>query len=85
MKDTYFIFDEHCHELFQLLKSSLISAPIMQPPDWSEPFKIMCNAYAYAVGDVLGQRKDKKLHAIYYASNTLDEAQINYILHKRIF
>lgn len=27
---------------------------------------------------VLGQRKDKKLHVIYYASITLDEAQMNY-------
>ena len=32
----------------------------------------------YAVGAVLGQRKDKKLHVIYYASRTLDEAQMNY-------
>ena len=50
----------------------------MQPPDWSQPFEIMCDASDYAVGTVLGQRKDKKLHAIYYASRTLDEAQINY-------
>ena len=50
----------------------------MQPPDWNQPFEIMCDAIDYAVGAVLGQRKDKKLHAIYYASRTLDEAQINY-------
>ena len=50
----------------------------MQPPDWNQPFEIMCDARDYAVGAVLGQRKDKKLHAIYYASRTLDEAQINY-------
>ena len=31
-----------------------------------------------AVGAVLGQRKEKKLHAIYYASRTLDPAQMNY-------
>ena len=38
----------------------------------------MCDASAYAVGAVLGQRKEKVLHAIYYASKTLDEAQVNY-------
>jgi len=27
---------------------------------------------------VLGQRKDNKLYAIYYAIRTLDEAQVNY-------
>ncbi|KAF8087234.1 hypothetical protein N665_0594s0009 [Sinapis alba] len=32
----------------------------------------------FAVGAVLGQRKDKKLHVIYYASMTLDEAQCRY-------
>ncbi|OAO89365.1 hypothetical protein AXX17_ATUG01310 [Arabidopsis thaliana] len=31
-----------------------------------------------ALGAVLGKRKDKKLHAIYYASRTLDDAQRNY-------
>ena len=78
MKDAEFIFNEQCLESFQQLKQALISAPIMQPPDWNQPFEIMCDASDYAVGAVLGQRKDKKLHAIYYASRTLDEAQINY-------
>lgn len=53
---------------------------IMQPPDWSKPFEIMCNASDYVVGEVLGQRIDKKLHAIYYVSRTLDQAQINYAM-----
>ncbi|XP_010495824.1 PREDICTED: uncharacterized protein LOC104772968 [Camelina sativa] len=30
------------------------------------------------MGAMLGQRKDKKLHVIYYASRTLDDAQKNY-------
>ena len=42
------------------------------------PFEIMCDASDYAVGAVLGQRKDKKMHAIYYASKTLDGTQVNY-------
>ena len=79
MKDAEFIFDNKCLEAFQTLKQALISAPIMQTPDWNEPFKIMFDASDYAVGAVLGQRKDKKLHVIYYASRTLDEAQMNYV------
>ena len=78
MKDAEFIFDNKCLEAFQTLKQALISAPIMQTPDWNEPFEIMCDASDYAVGAVLEQRKDKKLHVIYYASRTLDEAQMNY-------
>lgn len=38
----------------------------------------MFDASDYAIGAVLGQRIDKNLHAIYYASRTLDQAQMNY-------
>ena len=38
----------------------------------------MCDASDFAIRAVLGQRKDKTLHAVYYASRTLDEAQRNY-------
>ncbi|CAN6586155.1 unnamed protein product [Malus baccata var. baccata] len=48
------------------------------PPDWSLPFELMCDASDYALEAVLGQRKDKKPHVIYYASRTLNDAQLNY-------
>ncbi|KAM1242862.1 hypothetical protein ACFX2G_035170 [Malus domestica] len=38
----------------------------------------MCDASDYALGAVLGQRKDKQPHVIYYASRTLNDAQLNY-------
>jgi RNase H-like domain found in reverse transcriptase len=38
----------------------------------------MCDASDYVVGAVLGQRVEKKAHAIYYASKVLHEAQVNY-------
>ena len=60
------------------LKYLLISAPIVQPPDWNLPFEIMCDASDYAIGAVLGQSVDKKLNVIQYASKTLDSAQRNY-------
>ena len=63
-----FSFNEDCVESLNILKNALISAPIIQPPDWNLPFEIMCDASDYAVGDVLGQRVDKKLNVIYYAS-----------------
>ncbi|KAJ9567606.1 hypothetical protein OSB04_003572 [Centaurea solstitialis] len=52
--------------------------PIIQPPDWTLPFELMCDASDYALGAVLGQRRNGKLHAIHYASKTLDPAQMNY-------
>ena len=50
----------------------------MQSPDWSLPFELMCDASDFAVGAVLGQRRDGKPFVIYYASKTLDSAQMNY-------
>ncbi|XP_073222429.1 uncharacterized protein [Cicer arietinum] len=63
---------------FQSLKNKLITAHIITAPDWSLPFEIMCDASDSAIGAVLGQRKDKMLHAIYYASHVLNQAQHNY-------
>jgi hypothetical protein len=38
----------------------------------------MCDASDYAVGAILGQRKKGRVHVVYYASKTLNEAQLNY-------
>jgi hypothetical protein len=57
-KDVAFDFDEKCLAAIRTLKSALVSVPIIQPSDWSQPFEIMCNASDYAIGAVLGQRKE---------------------------
>ncbi|XP_017970395.1 PREDICTED: uncharacterized protein LOC108660654 [Theobroma cacao] len=77
-KDVPFNFDNECLVTFDELKKRLIFAPIIISPDWTFPFELMCDASDYAVGAVLGQRKDKIFHSIYYASKTLNEAQKNY-------
>jgi len=82
-KDAPFIFSDECHESFQTLKKALISAPIIQPPDWNLPFEIMCDASDFAVGAILGQTKDKKHYAISYASKTLSGPQLNYTTTER--
>jgi hypothetical protein len=77
-KDAPFVFNEDCMVAFKTLKQALVTAPIIQPPDWNHPFEIMCDASDYAVGAVLGQCKDKKHTAISYASKTLIGPQLNY-------
>ncbi|XP_018487321.1 uncharacterized protein LOC108857805 [Raphanus sativus] len=77
-KEAAFSFDSDCLEAFKELKNNLVNAPIVQPPDWSLPFEIMCDASDFAVGAVLGQKKDGKTHVIYYASQTLNDAQVKY-------
>ncbi|KAM6547440.1 hypothetical protein CsatB_019116 [Cannabis sativa] len=77
-KDATFEWTPKCEESFQTLVNSLTSAPIIQSPDWSLPFEIMCDASNFAVGAVLGQRREGKPFAVYYASRTLSSAQMNY-------
>ncbi|KAM2933093.1 hypothetical protein FF1_041090 [Malus domestica] len=77
-KEVAFEFTKECTASFNQLKELLTTAPIIIPPDWSLPFELMCDASDYALGAVLGQRKDKKPHVIYYASQTLNDAQLNY-------
>ena len=38
----------------------------------------MCDASDHSVGALLGQKKNKIFHSIYYANKTLATAQINY-------
>jgi hypothetical protein len=73
-----FVFTEECLQSFHTLKKALISAPVIQPPDWRLPFEIMCDASDYAAGAVLSQSKDKNHYAISYASKTLTGPQLNY-------
>lgn len=77
-KDFEFVWTEECMNAFNTLKELLTSAPIMMAPDWNLPFELMCDASDYALGAVLGQRVNKVPHAIYYASRTLNDAQLNY-------
>jgi len=84
-KDVPFIFDAKCSSAWEKLKLELISAPIISPPDWSKPFEIMCDASDFAIGAVLGQRKDNKQHVIYYLSRTLNDVQVNYTTTEKEF
>jgi hypothetical protein len=70
-KDAPFIFIRECIQSFHTLKETLVSAPVIQPPDWHLPFETMCDASDYALGVVLNQSKDKKHYAISYASKAL--------------
>ena len=73
-----FAFDEDCLEAFNVLKTRLVYALVITAPDWGQEFELMCDASDYAVGAVLGQRKGRVFHAIYYANKVLNDAQINY-------
>ncbi|XP_052736574.1 uncharacterized protein LOC128197812 [Vigna angularis] len=85
VKDTPFELNEECLKAFEALKAKLISAPVIISPDWNKDFELMCDASDYAIGAVLGQRRDKVFHTIYYASKVLNGAQLNYATTEKEF
>ncbi|GJZ51231.1 reverse transcriptase domain-containing protein [Tanacetum coccineum] len=77
-KETPFFFSKGCIKSFNTLKRKLTEAPILIAPDWDLPFELMCDASDFAIGAVLGQRKNKHFQPIHYASKTMTEAQAHY-------
>ncbi|XP_070041137.1 uncharacterized protein [Nicotiana tomentosiformis] len=68
---------------FEELKRRPVTTPIIVAPNWEQPFELMYDASDYATGAVMGQRKDKLVHPIYYASRTLKGAQLNYTMSEK--
>ncbi|KAL4281705.1 hypothetical protein GQ457_03G016670 [Hibiscus cannabinus] len=55
-----FEFNKDCTKAFNLLKQKLVTAPIVEPPDWKLPFELMCDASDYAVEAVATTHNDAK-------------------------
>ena len=78
VQGTPFDFDEQCVQAFSVLKDRLVSAPIVVTPDWDLPFELMYDANDYAIGAVLGHKRERIFHVIYYGNRTLNDAQLNH-------
>lgn len=55
-KDANIEFSKECLRALNFLKQNLVSAPMVTTPNWSLPFKLICDASDTTVGAVLGQR-----------------------------
>ncbi|CAB0043507.1 unnamed protein product [Trichogramma brassicae] len=59
-------------------RASLSAAPLLQYPNFNEPFLVTTDASDYAVGAVLSQGKIGSDLPVAYASRTLIDAEVNY-------
>ena len=83
-KDVPFEWTPICQESFELLKTSLMTEPILKYPDPNHPYVLFTDAYAWAC--VLMQEKIhqiegkevKILHPITYMSRLFRGSQINW-------
>ena len=85
-KETVFEWTQICQEAFELLKSSLMTEPILTYPDPSLPYVLFTDTSKYAWACVLTQEKthvvdDRKvqiLHPITYMSGLFKGSQMNW-------
>ena len=77
-KNTKWTWGEAERKSFNLLKTLLTTAPILQQADIQQPFILKTDASGYALGAVLVQGEGDKEHPVEYASRLLSAAERNY-------
>lgn len=77
-KDVKFHWDESQETAFNHFKSILTTEPILQYPNWKEPFVLTTDASNFAIGAILSQGPVGKDLPIAYASRTLNKAETSY-------
>lgn len=77
-KDEPFIWSENQENAFTTLRDLLCTEPLLQYPDFTQPFVVTTDASGYAVGGILSQGPIGKDRPIAYASRLLNGAEINY-------
>jgi hypothetical protein len=78
MKDVPWKWTTEEQESFDLLKSKLVEFPILQFPDFQQPFIVTTDASGYGIGAVLSQGVVGKDKPIAYASRKFNSAELNY-------
>ncbi|KAL0128587.1 hypothetical protein PUN28_003742 [Cardiocondyla obscurior] len=76
--DTAFEWTSNQEEAFELLKQKLCEEPVLQYPDFSQPFILTTDASGLAVGGILSQGKINKDQPVAYASRTLIDNEVKY-------
>ncbi|RVE49202.1 hypothetical protein evm_006094 [Chilo suppressalis] len=77
-KNVEFEWNSEAQKSINLLKTALVSAPILKMPDYSRPFRILTDASAYSAAAVLTQSYDGVEHPIAYCSRSLNKNEVNY-------
>ncbi len=73
-----FHWSDRAQHAVDVLKAKLINPPILQYPDFSQPFILETDASGTAIGCVLLQERSGKRMPIAYASRVLDKHERNY-------
>ncbi|KAK4689460.1 putative transposase, partial [Tremellales sp. Uapishka_1] len=83
-KDVPFLWTEKHQASFELLKSTISSAPVLRHYDPNLPCVVECDASDVALGAALSQKgEDDVLRPVAFASRTMIDAELNYPVHDK--
>lgn len=74
-KEKDWVWTEKEEHSFNTLRTALTTAPVLQYPDFSQPFILTTDASNHAVGAVLSQGTIGKDRPVCYASRTLNKTE----------
>ena len=77
------MWDEDCKSAFDSIKNCLVSAPILDCPNFDHGFTLHTDASFFGVRAVLTQFYDNREHVIRYVSRTLSRTERVYSATKR--
>ena len=77
-KSTQFTWTDDCEQIFQILKTTLTSPPILHKPDTHQPLLVYITATDYTVNAALVQEIEGTQHPMYFVSKTLHNPETRY-------
>jgi len=77
-KSTRFTWTDDCEQIFQKLKTTLTSPPILHKPDTHQPLLVYITTIDYTVNAALVQEIEGTQHLVYFVSRTLQDPETRY-------
>ncbi|CAM4498184.1 unnamed protein product [Caretta caretta] len=75
---------EECQKVFNQLKATLMSDPVLRAPDFDKPFLVTTDASERGVGAVLMQEgQNQKFHPVVFLSKKLSERESHWSISEK--
>ena len=82
-KSEKFFWSDECRRTFEELKQRFTSSPILRHYNPELPCIIECDALDFAIGTVLSQEFEGRLHPVACHSRKMNKHEINYEIHDK--
>jgi len=83
-KSTKFSWNDECEQIFQKLKNTLTSPPILHKPDTHQPLLVYITATDHTVSVALVQEVNGTQHPVYFISRALQDPETRYQIMEKL-